>query len=47
MDQWGLAVAGGYWKPELRVQVGAGADDRFEELRTVLAGSGMEVKRTE
>ena len=44
MDQWGIAVAGGYWKPELRVQVGSGAEARFEELRTVLTGSGMEVQ---
>ena len=22
MDQWGIAVAGGYWKPELRVTWG-------------------------
>jgi hypothetical protein len=45
MDQWGLAVAGGYWKPVLQVTVGHGADERFEELRTVLERSGMEVTR--
>lgn len=47
MDQWGLAVAGGYWKPVLEVTVGAGAEQRFEELRTVLQGSGFEVQRKE
>ena len=47
MDQWGLAVAGGYWKPVLQVTVAHGADDRFEELRTVLQGSGIEVVRKE
>lgn len=47
MDQWGLAVAGGYWKPVLQVTVARGADDRLEELRTVLQGSGIEVVRKE
>ena len=27
MEQWGIAVAGGYWKPILRVEVGRGAED--------------------
>ena len=47
MDQWGLAVANGYWKPVLQVTVGAGAEQRFQELQTVLQGSGLEVKRKE
>jgi hypothetical protein len=45
MDQWGLAVAGGYWKPVLHVEVGRGAEPRFEELRTLLENSGFDMKR--
>jgi hypothetical protein len=45
MEQWGIAVVGGYWKPILVVEVGPGADERFEELKTLLEGSGMEVTR--
>jgi hypothetical protein len=46
MEQWGIAVAGGYWRPILHVEVGYGADQRFRELQTLLEGSGMEVVRT-
>ena len=46
IEQWGIAVAGGYWKPVLHVQVGQGADERFDELRTLLDGSGLEVQRS-
>jgi hypothetical protein len=47
IDSWGIAVAGGYWKPELQVQVAQGAEHRFDELRTLLEGSGLEVRRRE
>ncbi len=46
IEQWGIAVAGGYWKPVLHVQVAQGADERFDELRTLLDGSGLEVQRS-
>ncbi len=46
IERWGIAVAGGYWKPVLNVQVGQGADQRFDELRTLLDGSGLEVQRS-
>ena len=46
VDGWGIAVAGGYWKPILNVDVAQGADERFEELRTLLDGSGLEVQRS-
>ncbi len=46
VDRWGIAVAGGYWKPVLHVEVAPGAEERFEELRTLLLGSGLEVKRS-
>jgi hypothetical protein len=46
IEQWGMAVAGGYWKPVLRAQVGQGAEERFQELQTLLQGSGLEVQRS-
>jgi len=42
---WGLAVAGGYWKPELNVEVAPNAETRFTELQTALQGSGFDIKR--
>ncbi len=45
MDGWGMAVAGGYWKPVLKISVAPGADDRFRELEILLKDSGMEVER--
>ena len=45
IETWGIAVAGGYWKPVLHVNVAQGADERFRELQTLLDGSGLEVKR--
>lgn len=46
VDTWGIAVTGGYWKPILHVDVPRGAEWRFEELKTLLLGSGLEVQRT-
>jgi hypothetical protein len=45
VEEWGIAVAGGYWKPVLNVYVAQGADARFDELRVLLDGSGLEVRR--
>lgn len=45
VDRWGLAVAGGHWKPLLHVQVAPGADDRFADMQSLLEDSGIEVKR--
>ncbi|MHB8969047.1 MAG: hypothetical protein ACYC3X_03100 [Pirellulaceae bacterium] len=45
VEGWGMAVAGGYWKPVLNVRVAPGADSRFEELRVLLDGSGLDVRR--
>ena len=45
MENWGIAVAGGYWKPVLNVEVRPGADIHFEQLKTLLESSGIEVKR--
>ena len=45
MEHWGMAVAGGYWKPTLKVTVFPGAETRFWELQALLAGSGIDVER--
>ena len=45
MDGWGMAVAGGYWKPVLKVWVAPDAETRFRELEILLKDSGVEVER--
>jgi hypothetical protein len=45
IESWGIAVAGGYWKPVLRVRVQPGAETRFEELQVLLKDSGLIVER--
>ncbi len=45
MERWGMAVAGGYWKPVLKVQVAPDAEIRFHQLRALLGDSGIEVER--
>jgi hypothetical protein len=34
-----------YWRPILRVYVAPGAEARFDELRTLVEGSGLTVER--
>ncbi|HFB98565.1 MAG TPA: hypothetical protein ENJ62_05440 [Bryobacterales bacterium] len=45
MESWGLAVAGGYWRPVLVVQVAPGAEARYAELVAALQNSGLRVER--
>ncbi|MFP6620975.1 MAG: hypothetical protein VB877_16650 [Pirellulaceae bacterium] len=45
MENWGIAVAGGYWKPILKVEVRPGADNHFKTLKQLLESSGIEVQR--
>lgn len=45
MDGWGLAVANGYWKPVLNVQVDPDAENQFQQLESLLRDSGYEVVR--
>jgi hypothetical protein len=45
MENWGIAVAGGYWKPILNVEVRPGADNHFKTLKQLLESSGIEVQR--
>lgn len=42
---WGLAVADGYWKPILQVEVAAAAEPQFAALQSALDGSGFDVVR--
>ena len=42
---WGIALGGGYWKPELVVDVAPGADARYGQLERLLEGSGLNVQR--
>jgi hypothetical protein len=41
---WGLALTGGYWKPVLVVDVAPDAGWRYDQLRQLLDGSGLEVQ---
>lgn len=45
VDGWGIAVSNGYWKPILNVEVANGQDALFQQLQTLLDGSGLEVRR--
>ncbi len=44
IDSWGVAGAGSFWKPELRVTVQPGGQRRFEELQGVLLDSGLAIQ---
>ncbi len=44
IDTWGVAGAGGFWKPELDIEVEVGAEERFQELSALLKDSGLIVK---
>jgi hypothetical protein len=45
VDQWGIAVADGYWKPVLQAEVAPGCERHYENLRTALGGSGLDINR--
>lgn len=45
VEGWGLALTGGYWKPVLDVDVAPDADWRFDQLRQLMDGSGLEIQR--
>jgi len=44
VKNWGIAGDRAYWKPVLNVQVADGGRQRYEELRTLLDGSGLTVE---
>jgi hypothetical protein len=45
VEGWGIALTGGHWQPVLSVEVAPDADWRFDQLRQLLEGSGIEVQR--
>jgi len=45
MENWGMAVAGGYWKPVVKVWTARDAETQFRELSVLLKDSGIEVER--
>ena len=44
VDRWGFALSGGYWKPVLEVEVADGGQVRFDQLRRLLDGSGLDIQ---
>ncbi|MGB7326436.1 MAG: hypothetical protein WBD31_16300 [Rubripirellula sp.] len=43
VQRWGAALPGGRWQPRLDVEVMPGAESRFNQLRSLMDGSGVEV----
>jgi len=44
IETWGIAGQGMYWRPELIMEVEPGAEDRFNELKALMADSGLDVR---
>ena len=44
-NSWGIAGNRMYWKPILHVEVSPGAEGRYDDLKSLLEESGLEVKR--
>lgn len=47
VDSWGMALAGGYWKPKIVATIDPNAEHRYEQLQRVLQGSGIDVTEEE
>ncbi|NUQ65935.1 MAG: hypothetical protein HUU20_26035 [Pirellulales bacterium] len=47
METWGIAGRGMYWRPILKIHVAPGAEQRYEDLKILMEGSGIEVSRSE
>lgn len=45
MDSWGMAGNGMYWHPVLNVRVGPGAQQRFDDFKSLLEGSGLTIEK--
>ena len=41
IDSWGIAGQGSFWKPQLRIQVEPGGEQRFATLQHMLQNSGL------
>lgn len=44
MDAWETAGEGMHWRPELRLQGEAGAEQRVNDLARILQNSGMDIR---
>ncbi len=44
IESWGMAEAGGFWKPVLRLRNLPGGRDRAQQLARLLEGSGLEIE---
>lgn len=44
VESWGIAGKGLYWRPVLSAEVLPGGQQRFDELATLLHGSGLELR---
>jgi len=47
METWGIAGKGMYWRPVLNVRVAPNGEARFDELKILLDGSGLDVHKYE
>ena len=47
IELWGSAGSGMYWRPVLSVHVAPNAELRYAHLKTLLDGSGLEVRRND
>lgn len=47
IDAWGIAGVNSYWKPTLNLYVEPDAESRYEDLKVLLAGSGLELRRAQ
>lgn len=45
MDTWGIAGKNMYWRPSLDFSVAPGGEQRYEELTSLLEGSGLAARR--
>ena len=42
--RWGAAIPGGRWQPRLDIEVAAGGEQRFYDLKHLMTGSGIEIQ---
>lgn len=47
VDNWGVALSNGHWAPVIRARTLDGGEAAFEQLQTLLHGSGVQVEREE
>jgi hypothetical protein len=45
IESWGVAPSGGYWQPELQLEIDPRAERLTQSVETLLQGSGLTLKR--